>query len=216
MKKLMSLILLMVSLFSVSACSCEKKVSFSYFQEKVNSIEGYGYYTIKQSIYNEQLLLYENEKNVYIDEDISKVVINSKQINDIDSEDLYSYENEEYYLNENTLYYFEDDSWKSKEFENSESGLGIAIEKNMFSSYKTKNVSGRKTFKGEIKNESISEFLGFEIDEVSDMVLSISVNKNGYVTSVCLDYLTNTGNEVKISLTPNYSYEFDLTLPNNE
>jgi len=210
MKKIFSLMLMVVSLFTLSGCN---KVNFSYFEEKVNSIDGYKYYTISETIYVENLLLYESKKNVYLYNNLIKVTLDSININDLDSEDLYSENSSEYYVDRNNLYYFENNEWKVKENTSESSILGLDINKEMFESYRIYKEDGRDVFSGKLKNSSINDFFDFEITGVYDLILEIVLNGGGNVVLVSLSYVSSNGNDVVISLKPNYSYVMEFELP---
>lgn len=210
MKKLCRVLLIVICLLSFTGC---KKESFSYFKNKIGSIDGYKYYTLTEVVYRENLVLYENKNTVYLNNQLLKIVSNNKFVNDLSSDELYTYSNSEHYIDGNDLYYYENDEWKVKEIESSESDLGINIEKNMFSKYSIYTKHGRDFFKGVFKDDVVDGFLGFDVDGVKDLTLFIEINKRGYVVEVSLSYVSVNGNNVSVSLKPNYSYVSSFELP---
>lgn len=214
MKKIFNVLVLVISLICISACGCGDKINFAYFSKHVNSIENYRYYVISEEIYNNELLLYKNDKNVYLDGEKIRMVLKTKEINSIDQEGLYSENEEEFYKKGTDFYYKEDGKWKIKQVEDNES-IGFDLKKSLFSTYKittkTKNV-----FVGELKENSINEFLGFSLENVSNMTLSIEINNKDKVEKVSLEYIESNGNKVVVSIKVGYEYLSRFELPTVE
>lgn len=212
MKKLLSL-LLFVGVACFSGCSCkDDKIEFNYFENKTNNVQDHKYYLISQEIYNGDLLLYKHDKNVYIDDNKYKIIVDVKEINDLDEEELYSNSKEEYYRNENDFYYKEDGVWKIKENESVES-IGFSIKKDMFEKYSIKEENGNKILSGDLKKEKISEFLGFELNDVDCLKLTLNISSEDKVKNVSLEYVDGNYNKVIISLEISYSQMANFELP---
>lgn len=211
MKRILKVLLLIVNLVCVSACGCGSKVDFAYFSKHVNSIENYRYYVISEEIYNNELLLYKNEKNVYLDGEKRRIVLKTSEINPIESDELYSEIQEEFYKKGTDLYYKDNGEWKIKQVEDSET-IGFELKKGLFSDYeiKTKN---KNVFVGELKENSITEFLGFSLVNVSNVTLNIEISKKDKVEKVSLEYVESNGNKVVISIKVGYEYLSRFELP---
>ena len=211
MKRILKVLLLIVNLVCISACSCGSKIDFAYFSKHVNSIENYRYYVISEEIYNNELLLYKNEKNVYLDGEKMRIVLKTSEINPIESSELYNESQEEFYKKGTDLYYKENDEWKIKKVEDNEA-IGFDLKKSLFSDYEisTKN---KNVFVGELKENSIKEFLGFSLTNVSNVTLSIEINKKDKVEKVSLEYVESNGNKAAISIKVGYQYLSRFELP---
>ena len=212
MKKLLGILLLFINLVCVSGCG--DKVDFGYFKKHVDSIKNYRYYVISEEIYNNELLLYKKDKNVYLDGEKYRIVLNTKEINDIEADDLYNQTEEEFYKKGSDFYYKENGVWKIKQVETNET-VGFNLKKNMFSTYEISK-KDKNVFTGELKADSINEFLGFEITNVSNMALNIEISKKDKVEKVALEYLESNGNKVVVSITVGYQYLSRFELPTVE
>jgi len=214
-KKILSIFLLFVSLICVNGCKCNSDVDFAFFKEKTNSIDGYKYYIVSQSIYNEELLLYKSDKNVYLDGEKEKILLTIKEINGLENEELYTLSEEEYYRFDEDFYYKENNEWKIEKREVNE-GLGISISRGLFEKYKITVKKGNKFFAGEIKQEALKEFLGFEIEDASNVILNIEINSSNKVKNISLEYKTSNNNNVTISIKVGYSQVIKFKLPTVE
>lgn len=212
MKRILSLFILIMSLVCINGCRCDKGVDFAYFKDKINDLEGYRYYVVSQEIYNNELLLYKKDKNVYFNDDKKRILITTKEISDIESENLYDSKEEEYYSHGNNFYYKEDGSWKIKENETKEE-LGFNLNKSWFKNYKIKEEKGNKYFVGNIKNESLVDFLGFEVSDARDMIMNIEISSSNKVKNISLTYITGNLNKVIVSLKIEYSQVITFNLP---
>ena len=211
MKKIVSIFLFLVSIFLTTGCGND----FSYFQSKVNSIDGYKYYTISQKVSNNKLILYEKNINVYFNNDMIKVITNIKEINSYEDDKLYNTSSNEFYVSDNILYYKEDGVWKTKNSD-FDSSISVDIQKNYFKSYSSSKKDGKKVFKGILKDEILKDFLGYEINDAKNVTLNIETNSKKVLTFISLNYVSSNGNDVVISFKPNYSYVLDFNLPVNE
>lgn len=210
MKRLFSVVLMFVSLICLSACN---KLNFSHFKDGVNNINGYKYYVVEKVIFRDDLILYQENKSVYLNNENLKIVLDSKSINDLDDDELYSNSSSEYYVSENKLYYKENDLWKVKENSSEHLNLGFEIKETMFENYSIYKNDGRDCFKGNFKDSVLGEFLGIDTSEINDAYLFIELNSKGSVISVSFNYVSDNGNNVRISLKPNYSYVLNFEVP---
>lgn len=211
MKKALNLLLMVVCLFAF--CGCKEK--FSFFKEKASNITEYKYYTISQKVSKESLTVYEKTTNVYFKENMRKVEIVEKSINNYDSSDLYSINEKEYYIDGNTLYYENAGEWQKKEIEYTD-GLRFDIDKEHFSSYKISEKDGKEIFNGILDNTKISEFMHTDLTNAENINVLIEVNSKGKLLIIQMKYISAIGNNVEVSLKPNYSYFLDFNLPISE
>ena len=210
MKKLISIFLMVISVFLISGCEND----FSYFQEKANNVNEYKYYTISQKVSNDKLTLYEKNINVYFKEDLIKVITYIKEINSYDSDKLYNITSNEFYVEGDTLYYNENDEWKTKTSD-FDSNVSVNMDKSYFESYSITKKDGRKIFKGLLKKESMKDFLGYNLEGEQNITFNIETNRNNVLTYMSLNYVSSNGNYVSITFKPNYSYVLDFNLPVN-
>lgn len=211
MKKVLSLLLMVVCLFATSGC----KEKFSFFQNKASNITEYKYYTISQKVSKENLIIYEKNTDVYFKDNLRKVEITEKNINGYDTSELYSINKEEYYLDGNTLYYKDAEAWQKKEIKYNDE-LKFDLKKEYFSSYKISEKDGKDIFNGTIDNTKISEFMGVDLTNAKDINVLIEVNSKGKLLLIQMKYVSTIDNNVEVSLKPNYSYSLDFNLPISE
>lgn len=212
MKKVLNLFVLLISIICFSGCSCSK-LNFSFFKDKVNNIQDYRYYIVSQEVYKEDLLLYKEDKNVYLNEEKYRIVINTKEIADIESEDLYNEVEEVFYQNGNDFYYQEDGKWKIRQKETSTENIGISIKEDMFETYNIKEEGGNKFLEGIIKNSALAGFLGFDINSDSNMRLTIEISNTDKVKNISLEYVAPNGNKVVASIKVGYTQVIKFSLP---
>ena len=215
MKKVLNLLVLLISIICFSGCSCNK-LNFTFFKDKVNDIEGYRYYVVTQEIYNENLLLYKEEKNVYLNEEKYRIVVNTESIADLDSENLYDEKEEVYYQNGNDFYYQENDKWKIKQKENSSANIGVSISEDIFKNYSIKEEGGNKFLEGPLKDDALDNFFGFDVEGVSEVKLSIEISNTDKVKNIALEYKAENGNKVIVSIKVGYTQVIKFSLPTVE
>lgn len=213
MKKVFIVLFIIFNLIWISGCGCSK-IDFTYFSEHVNSIENYKYYSLTQEIYNSDLLLYKQDKNVYFDGDKARIVIDTKNINGIDEDEIYNQNKEEFFKEGNNFYYKENGKWKIRTQENSEK-IGLSLSKDMFSDYKI-DKEDKRIFRGSVKEESVNEFFGYKLENVSDIKLNIFIDKNDKVESVSLEYNESNGNKVVVSISIGYELISKFEIPTVE
>lgn len=215
MKKVLNLLVLLISIICFSGCSCNK-LNFTFFKDKVNDIEGYRYYVVTQEIYNENLLLYKEEKNVYLSEEKYRIVVNTESIADLDSENLYDEKEEVYYQNGNDFYYQENGKWKIKQKENSSANIGVSISEDIFKNYSIKEEGGNKFLEGPLKDDALDNFFGFDVEGVSEVKLSIEISNTDKVKNIALEYKAENGNKVIVSIKVGYTQVIKFSLPTVE
>ncbi len=215
MKKVLNLLVLLISIICFSGCSCNK-LNFTFFKDKVNDIEGYRYYVVTQEIYNENLLLYKEEKNVYLNEEKYRIVVNTESIADLDSENLYDEKEEVYYQNGNDFYYQENGKWKIKQKENSSANIGVSISEDIFKNYSIKEEGGNKFLEGPLKDDALDNFFGFDVEGVSEVKLSIEISNTDKVKNIALEYKAENGNKVIVSIKVGYTQVIKFSLPTVE
>lgn len=215
MKKVLNLLVLLISIICFSGCCCNK-LNFTFFKDKVNDIEGYRYYVVTQEIYNENLLLYKEEKNVYLNEEKYRIVVNTESIADLDSENLYDEKEEVYYQNGNDFYYQENGKWKIKQKENSSANIGVSISEDIFKNYSIKEEGGNKFLEGPLKDDALDNFFGFDVEGVSEVKLSIEISNTDKVKNIALEYKAENGNKVIVSIKVGYTQVIKFSLPTVE
>lgn len=215
MKKVLNLLVLLISIICFSGCSCNK-LNFAFFKDKVNDIDGYRYYVITQEIYNEELLLYKEEKNVYLNDEKYRIVVNTSIIADLESENLYDETEEVYYQSGDDFYYQENGKWKTKQKENSSENIGVSISEEIFKSYSIKEEGGNKFLEGTLKDNSLDDFFGFDIEDVSDVKLSIEISNTDKVKNISIQYNAENGNRVVVSIKVGYTQVIKFSLPTVE
>ena len=215
MKKVLNLLVLLISIICFSGCSCNK-LNFTFFKDKVNDIEGYRYYVVTQEIYNENLLLYKEEKNVYLNEEKYRIVVNTESIADLDSENLYDEKEEVYYQNGNDFYYQENGKWKIKQKENSSANIGVSISEDIFKNYSIIEEGGNKFLEGPLKDDALDNFFGFDVEGVSEVKLSIEISNTDKVKNIALEYKAENGNKVIVSIKVGYTQVIKFSLPTVE
>lgn len=213
MKRIFSVIALVLSLVCINGCKCSNKANFAFFKNKVSNIENYRYYVIKQEIYKEDLLLYRENKSVYLNDDKYRIEIDVKEIEEIDSEDLYNERYEEYYQKGTDFYYKENNKWKITESENKFSNIGFLIEEDMMSAYQIKEEKGNKLLIGSLKEDKISSFFGFDIVGATDVTLNVEVDNSDRVTCLSISYTSKNDNKIKVSIDVGYDYVIQFNLP---
>jgi hypothetical protein len=211
MKRLLNIFIFLACAICLNGCKCSKN-DFTYFKDKIDNIDNYRYYIVNQEIYNNELLLYKKEKNVYLNDNKYRIVINTKEINGIDNEELYSQSQEEYYQQGNDFYYKEGNEWKVRENQSGGS-IGFKIKESFFKKYKIKEENGNNLFSGELKSGVLTEFFGFEIKDVSNVILNIEISDTDKVKNVSLEYLENNGNRVVVAIKVGYTQVIDFKLP---
>lgn len=204
----------MLALIFICLGGCSrKKDNFSFYKDKVSSIEDFKSYVITKQIYNDSLLLYENKKSTYIDNNKYLIEVKEKKLDNIDSDNLYLENTERFYREGEKFYYYEDNDWKVKEVEVNDS-IGINIEKQYFDSYETKEENNLYFFEGSLKKEAINDFFGTSLNDVDNMKFGVEINSNGKVKSLALGYIGKNGNSIKIVVDFEYSSSVKFTLPN--
>lgn len=214
MKKILYVCLIAFCVLSMSGCKCnnDNEVNFTYFKDKISSIDGYKYYVLSQKIYSGSLLTYEKEKKVYLNNEKYRIEIIENEINDLESEDMYSKNIEEYYQYGTDFYYKENNEWKIKQNEKM-TGLGYSISKKMFSKYVIEEKNNIRYFNGDLKDEELSSFLGFELSGVSEVKLNIEVSGTNKLKFVSLEYKEENGNKVVVSISVGYTQIIKFDLP---
>ena len=91
--------------------------------------------------------------------------------------------------------------------------LGFSISKKMFQKYTISSKNGNKFFVGTLKNESIDEFLGFDMSDASDMVMNIEISNTGKVKNISLEYIAGNGNKVVVFTKIGYTQVIKFNLP---
>ena len=215
MKKVLNLLVLLISIICFSGCSCNK-LNFAFFKDKVNDIDGYRYYVITQEIYNEELLLHSNIKSIYVDGDKYRIEIDEKTINDIEDENMYTETETEYFQQGTTFYYKENGFWKTKNAEALETSSGYSVSEDIFSSYQIKEENGNKILSGSIKNDSVSTLFGFDVSDVNELKMTVTINSNNKVKDVVLEYKADNNNKVVVSIEVGYSQVIVFELPTVE
>ena len=215
MKKVLNLLVLLISIICFNGCSCNK-LNFTFFKDKVKDIEGYRYYVVTQEIYNENLLLYKEEKNVYLSEEKYRIVVNTESIADLDSEILQDEKEEVYYQNGNDFYYQENGKWKIKQKENSSANIGVSISEDIFKNYSIKEEGGNKFLEGPLKDDALDNFFGFDVEGVSEVKLSIEISNTDKVKNIALEYKAENGNKVIVSIKVGYTQVIKFSLPTVE
>lgn len=213
MKNLLNIVITLVCCICFSGCSCnENNYGFNYFKKHVNVIDNYKYYIVRENIYNEELLLYKKEKHVYVDGEKYRILLNTKEIEDLDSEDLYSENEEEYYQKGTSFYYRENNEWKIREVEDN-LAIGLSINRDVFSSYKIIEEKGNKILNGKLKRGSIDAFFGFNLNNLDDVNISIVISSKDKLKNISIDYISSEGNNVNVCIDIGYSQIIKFELP---
>ena len=213
MKKILCVCLIAFSILGISGCkNNDNDVNFTYFKDKISNIEGYKHYSVSQSVYSGSLLTYNKEKKVYLSNEKYRIEIVEKVINGLESENMYSENTEEYYQNGTDFYYMDNGEWKIKQNEKM-SGLGYSISKKMFAKYSIEEKNNVKYFSGDLKNEELSSFLGFDLQGVSEAKLKIEVSSTNKLKVVSLEYKEENGNIVLVSISVGYTQVIKFDLP---
>ena len=215
MKKIIKCLMLFVTLLFTGACSCDKP-DFDLFKESLNKIEGYRYFAVSQEIYNEELLLHSNIKSIYVDGDKYRIEIDEKTINDIEDENMYTETETEYFQQGTTFYYKENGFWKTKNAEALETSSGYSVSEDIFSSYQIKEENGNKILSGSIKNDSVNTLFGFDVSDVNELKMTVTINSNNKVKDVVLEYKADNNNKVVVSIEVGYSQVIVFELPTVE
>ena len=214
MKKILCACLMVFCILGINGCKCnnDNEVNFTYFKNKISNIEGYKYYVLSQEIYSGSLLTYKKEKKVYLNNEKYRIEIVENEINDLESEDIYSENVEEYYQDGTNFYYKENNEWKIKQNEKM-TGLGYSISEKMFTRYSIEEKNNIKYFNGDLKDEELSSFLGFDLSGVSEVKLKIEVSRTNKLKVVSLEYKEENGNKVVISISVGYTQVIKFDLP---
>ena len=213
MRKILNILLVLISFIGFSGCKCkETEHDFSYFKKHIGVIENYKYYVVKENIHNEELLLYQKEKHVYVDGEKYRILVDTKEIAPIDSDNLYDEKQEEFYKKGTTFYYKEGNEWRTENREVS-SSLGLTISKDIFKSYKISEEKGNKILKGNLKNDSLNNFFGFDLNNSKDVTFSIVISSKDKIKSISIEYMSNEGNNVSVSIEFSYSQIIKFELP---